>query len=704
MSAALYLATAILSLANGAIILAINPARAINRVFFFASAWISLWFFCVFMAMRAGAEYIDGPAHTVLFWMRLSSGVAAFLVWLIWLMRAVLLSSSEDTTAIFRRSWIWFSISCLIALIAFSKNFIPSDSTPLNSQYGSAYFLYGAAVGTCCLILSIETLQQMRSLTGTRKIQMQFCVLNTACACFLILSLNLLGRIYSLSWPRLFGPIAFSLMHALTLWAVCSHRIFDARQLVVSIAQRALFFCILGGATIAILSGATLIFDRPLDILVSVCVGGGVALLSEPALKRWLGLDHERILLKPRRALIERARKESDTENVKKYFSEFLQDWCQTERVDFLSPRIGDYANSRLGLPSAWEGLPCLCKMGWLTPELLQRMRPQPGAEACANLMIEQQFGILIAVPRNTDHPSLLVALGKKRSLRPYTYPDIRQLIDLVELMDNIVAHATVSQNAAKLTRMESAMMISRSLAHDLNNLTTPVASYLLHRQGQARPGSAEEEVHEAALRSVKTMNEYIRESLFFSRQLSPEIKSVNPDQILASVSALTQKRASQRGITVQFRAELRKSFDADPALFQRLALNLINNAIDASEPGGTIAVFLHSLTADSASLTVSDQGMGIPRENLRRIFDPYFTTKNTGDMDRGLGLGLAICQKIVEVHGGGIHADSTLGTGAIFTATFPQSRGAAAHVRPPAATLSPSVDCNKAGLFPRPA
>lgn len=174
MNAFLYLGTALLSLANGIVILIVNPARAINRVFFFGTVWISLWFFCVFMAMREGAQYTDGPAHVILFWVRLSSAVAAFLVWLIWLMRSALLSKDATLKSIFRQSWIWFCVSCFIAFIAFSRDFIPPDSSPLHSKHGPAYYLYVCIIGTCCLILLVDTIRHMRYLTGASKLQMQF--------------------------------------------------------------------------------------------------------------------------------------------------------------------------------------------------------------------------------------------------------------------------------------------------------------------------------------------------------------------------------------------------------------------------------------------------------------------------------------------------------------------------------------------------
>jgi signal transduction histidine kinase len=95
-----------------------------------------------------------------------------------------------------------------------------------------------------------------------------------------------------------------------------------------------------------------------------------------------------------------------------------------------------------------------------------------------------------------------------------------------------------------------------------------------------------------------------------------------------------------------------------DEVLIQRLIANLISNAIDASRPGTQVRVELERLGKTEANrdwlrVRVVDQGEGIPKENLSRILMPYFTTKNRGDENRGFGLGLAICRKIVNLHGG---------------------------------------------------
>ena len=108
---------------------------------------------------------------------------------------------------------------------------------------------------------------------------------------------------------------------------------------------------------------------------------------------------------------------------------------------------------------------------------------------------------------------------------------------------------------------------------------------------------------------------------------------------------------------------------ELDEVLIQRLIANLISNAIDASPEGSTIRVELVRLekteiNRDWLRIRIIDQGEGIRKEDLNRIFTPYFTTKNHGDENRGFGLGLSICRKIVNLHGGNVSISSQLKKG----------------------------------------
>ena len=701
----LFLGAACISVLTAAGIFLVNPHRPINRIFVLVLVAIAGWFFSIFMAIREASIYTQAAPRDHLFWLRLASATMAALPWLTQLMIASLAAPTRSLRDVLRQSWLWLALAGSMAALAFSESFIPTGSSPFAPQIGYGYTVFCSVLLIQSVLLLVSAHRQLQRLTGARRIEMQIFVLNTGLACVLVLLFVYFGRLFNLPLLSRSGPFVFFILYGLTVWTLSSHRIFDARQVIVSLAQRAVILGIMGLGAMTLALFLDRIVDEPYHVLVAAVGAGLFALACEKPTRRWFGLDDEHRLLAPRRAIFTWARQVSDAAKLKSLFEELLRDWCQADHVILLSPNGRAYTGADICLLADWAGLQPLCQEGWITPELLQRRKLRPGMAECRETMSRHQLGALLAVPPGSDSPTLVLALGLKRGLRPYTYPDIRLLLDLAELMDNILTHATLSAQAARLAQMESAAMMSRSLAHDLNNLTTPVATYLLHTQGRAAPGSAEAEVYVAAVHSVKVMHAYIRESLFFSRRLVPEFKTVDLAQILASVIRLCQERAARRATTLKSYCDRQTTLTADPVLFQRLAVNLVNNAIDASSPGGAVTLAISARDSGQIALDVTDRGLGIPPENLPRIFDPYFTTKDTGDTLRGLGLGLAICRKITELHGATIEVNTALGQGTTFTVLFPKD----GHPERPARELRIPVAVNpnmlgRLGTQPRPA
>jgi len=213
---------------------------------------------------------------------------------------------------------------------------------------------------------------------------------------------------------------------------------------------------------------------------------------------------------------------------------------------------------------------------------------------------------------------------------------------------------------------------MSRGLAHDLNNLATPVSTFLMHMEDRVKPGGTEAEVLADAKHSIRVMQDYIRESLFFARGLEPDFQKVSAGELLASTIKLTNSRAQSRGVALTAGSVTDASFTADRALVQRLLQNLILNGIDATPRGGKVTVSAEIPAQDRVVLSVADEGPGVPAELRDRIFEPYFTTKDTGDEIRGLGLGLAICLKISGLHGGEIDVGRAASGGAVFKVSLP--------------------------------
>src|SRR4051812_8774407 len=136
-----------------------------------------------------------------------------------------------------------------------------------------------------------------------------------------------------------------------------------------------------------------------------------------------------------------------------------------------------------LSLKSDSPGFLALCDAGWATPESLNRQRAGRDPSDLEGFLSEHQVGLMVAVPQGSSAPTLVVALGAKFSRWPFTYPEVRRVQNVSELMDNILTRSRLTVQAAREAKVEDLVVISRGLAHDLKNLITPVASYLLHME-----------------------------------------------------------------------------------------------------------------------------------------------------------------------------------------------------------------------------
>jgi signal transduction histidine kinase len=103
---------------------------------------------------------------------------------------------------------------------------------------------------------------------------------------------------------------------------------------------------------------------------------------------------------------------------------------------------------------------------------------------------------------------------------------------------------------------------------------------------------------------------------------------------------------------------------------FKKLFLNLIINAIEASEPGGVIEIVTRVNGDDEVLVEIGDRGSGMDSETLQRLFEPFFTTK-----ERGTGLGMAIAKQIAELHRGDLSIRSRVGEGTVATVRLPLTR-----------------------------
>jgi len=180
----------------------------------------------------------------------------------------------------------------------------------------------------------------------------------------------------------------------------------------------------------------------------------------------------------------------------------------------------------------------------------------------------------------------------------------------------------------------------------------------------QKKYHSTQDEMFSFIPEEIDRLNRLVENFLQFARQRELDIRPHDIKQLIEDIARPIQNEK----LSIQFNGYLPKvKVDADA--FRQILLNLLNNAFDAINHDGKviISVSLKNKKSGEVVIEVSDNGKGISKENLAKIFDPFFSTKA-----KGSGLGLAICKQLVELQRGSIKVNSTLGKGTKVSITLP--------------------------------
>jgi signal transduction histidine kinase len=163
--------------------------------------------------------------------------------------------------------------------------------------------------------------------------------------------------------------------------------------------------------------------------------------------------------------------------------------------------------------------------------------------------------------------------------------------------------------------------------------------------------------------KDVNYSNKIVSDLLEYSRPIQLDIQEMTPKSAVAeAVSHVDFPKNVQLIDLTKSTPAIR--IDADN--MKRVFINLVKNAVDAMPNGGKLTVTSEKANG-AVKIAFADTGLGISEENLKKLFGPLFTTKA-----KGMGLGLAICKRIVEAHGGRISVESAVGKGTTFTITIP--------------------------------
>ncbi len=254
-----------------------------------------------------------------------------------------------------------------------------------------------------------------------------------------------------------------------------------------------------------------------------------------------------------------------------------------------------------------------------------------------------------------------------------------------------IVRDETLARRAEeerlRSSRLESIGHLAGGIAHDFNNLLAAIMGNLsLARLCADHPERVQERL-DMADQALQRATELTQGLLTFARGGAPAVRPVALEDVVSGLDAL-QSRSPAARIEIRSPPDL-WLLTCDPVQVARVLQNLVLNADQAMLGGGTVVLEATNVLLEEAcdpcpagryvQVEVRDTGVGIPPEDLPRIFDPYFTTR-----PEGMGLGLAVVHSIVSRHGGRIHVRSEVGSGTAVTILLPAATASVPTDGPP--------------------
>ena len=215
----------------------------------------------------------------------------------------------------------------------------------------------------------------------------------------------------------------------------------------------------------------------------------------------------------------------------------------------------------------------------------------------------------------------------------------------------------------------------SSMIAHEINNLLTPLKSYAELALNNPDDIDLTKKALHKTVRNCEYASKIMESILAMSYDQTQEFESVSLSNLVNEVFTCLCRDFAKDGITVEICIPENLMLECVTVQIQQVLMNLILNARQAMLSHGGVLTIKASETADSVNIEISDTGDGIKPDDLERIFDSFYTTKaKIGSSEySGTGLGLAFCKRVIERHRGLISVESNPSQGTLFTITLPK-------------------------------
>lgn len=253
-------------------------------------------------------------------------------------------------------------------------------------------------------------------------------------------------------------------------------------------------------------------------------------------------------------------------------------------------------------------------------------------------------------------------------SVSPLRDPESSIARGVVVILRDMTMIHELEQKVIMSEKFAALGRLSAGVAHEIRNPLNSIRGFIQYFQKKLKLEPEDFRYTELMLTEVDRLNRVISKLLAYSKPREPRLGIRSADEIVDHCIRIVEREASEAGIEIvrQKSAEDLPLALVDTDQMTQVFLNILINSIEATPKGGSVSVRAKTDEQGRLQIITEDTGEGIPRENIDKLFDPFFSTKK-----KGTGLGLAIVKSIIEGHGGEIEVESEPGKGTRFVVTI---------------------------------
>jgi PAS domain S-box-containing protein len=246
---------------------------------------------------------------------------------------------------------------------------------------------------------------------------------------------------------------------------------------------------------------------------------------------------------------------------------------------------------------------------------------------------------------------------------------DAGRMIGVSAVLKDVTSYRNLERELSNAEHFATIGELSAGLAHEIKNPLAGIKGAIDVIRGAMPPENEHREILGDVLHEVNRIDKIVRDLLNYAKPKAPSHGDIHLYEIAQRMTAIARQSSKNEAITIELKtlSDI-PVFTGDETQLEQVLLNLLLNAQNAVRKGGRVEVRLsHDSEEREIRFEVQDNGLGIPEEIRKKIFQPFFTTRTDGT-----GLGLATCLKNIQYHGGHINVHSEIGVGTTFTVTIP--------------------------------